>query len=420
VTARPPVAEFRDLLARELPPAWAAAAAAGDADRLAAFAASPDGARAVRAVAGDGWLTPEWPVEYGGRGLRPDEALEIRRELRRWHIGDVSSAIGTAWVGPTILRYGSAEARGQLLLPIARNEALWCQLFSEPEAGSDLAAVRTRAVRRFGEHADDWVLDGAKIWTSRADIASWGLALARTDPAVPKHAGLTCFCVKMDAPGVTIRPIRQLTGDSEFFEVLLDGCAVPDRFRVGEPGQGWEIVRAVLSFERGAGSGVGAAPPGSVVGRGIEELIARQAGRLDPVQADAVARVYIESQLIEFNNRRSAVERASGTRSAAASAPFNKILQAEHTKKLQQLFLDLDGLAAIAHEPGDGWSAGNVWSFLRVQAKTIAGGTSQVLRNQVAERALGLPRETDPARSVPWQDFLAITKPPANGGAERR
>jgi alkylation response protein AidB-like acyl-CoA dehydrogenase len=410
VTSRPPLAEFRELLARELPPGWARAAAAGDADRLAELARSADGARAVAAVAGDGWLTPEWPVEYGGRGLRPDEALEIRRELRRWHIGDVSSAIGTAWVGPTILRYGSTGARGQLLLPIARNEALWCQLFSEPEAGSDLAAVRTRATRRGAE----WVLDGAKIWTSRADIASWGLALARTDATVPKHAGLTCFCVKMDAPGVTIRPIRQLTGDSEFFEVRLDGCTVPDQFRVGEPGQGWEIVRAVLSFERSAGSGVGAAPPGAVVGRGIEELIAHLAGRLDPVQADAVARVYIESQLIEFNNRRSAVERANGTQSAAASAPFNKILQAEHTKKLQQLFLDLEGLTAIAHEPGDAWSERNVWSFLRVQAKTIAGGTSQVLRNQVAERALGLPRDTDPARAVPWQDFLASI-----GGTDR-
>jgi alkylation response protein AidB-like acyl-CoA dehydrogenase len=372
----------------------------------------------VAAVAGDGWLTPEWPAEYGGRGLRPDEAVEIRRELRRWHIGDVSSAIGTSWVGPTILRYGSDAARDQLLRPIARNEALWCQLFSEPEAGSDLAAVRTRAVRRSGEHGAGWVLDGAKIWTSRADIASWGLALARTDATVPKHAGLTCFCVAMDTPGLTIRPIRQITGDSEFFEVRLDGCAVPDQFRVGQPGQGWEIVRAVLSFERSAGSGVGAAPPGSVVGRGIEELIAHLAGRLDPVQADAVARVYIESQLIEFNNRRSAIERASGVQSAAAGAPFNKIMQAEHTKNLQQLFLELDGPAAIAHPSGDAWHERNVWSFLRVQAKTIAGGTSQVLRNQVAERALGLPRDTDPARAVPWQDFLAGLG--GLGGTDRR
>jgi alkylation response protein AidB-like acyl-CoA dehydrogenase len=421
----PPVSEFRRLLARELPAAWAEAAQAGDADQLARFAAGPDGARAVRTVAAAGWLTPEWPAEYGGRGLRPDDALEVRRELRRWQIGDVSSAIGTSWVGPAILQFGTPAAKARLLPPIARNESLWCQLFSEPEAGSDLAAVRTRAVRTkavragavragSGEDGAEWILDGAKIWTSRANIASWGLALARTDPAVPKHAGLSCFCVPMDAPGVQIRPIRQMTGDSEFFEVRLDGCAVSEELLLGAPGQGWEIVRAVLAFERRAGSGVGAAPPGSVVGRGIEELIEHYRGRLDPVRADEVARLYIESQLIEFNNRRIAAERAGGSRSPAITAPFNKVMQAEHTQRLQQMFLDAGGLGAVAADPDDEWAARNSWSFLRVQAKTIAGGTSEVLRNQIAERALGLPRDNDPSRSVPWQDFLAGL---AGGGA---
>jgi alkylation response protein AidB-like acyl-CoA dehydrogenase len=394
------LADFRALLAAELPPDWVAAVAAGDGDRVAELAASPAGPLAVRAVAAHGWLTPEWPAEYGGLGLAPDEAVEIRRELRRWRVGDVSSAIGTAWVGPTILRYGGPETRALLLPAIARNEALWCQLFSEPEAGSDLAAVRTR-----GRSEDArWVLDGTKIWTSRANIAQWGLALVRTDPGVPKHAGLTCFCVDMSAPGVTISPIRQMTGDAEFYEVRLDGVVVDDALRLGEPGAGWEVVRTVLSFERAAGSGVGAAPPGSVVGRGVEELIERYGPGLNPVQADEVVRVWMESRLVELNNQRGAVDRAAGRPAAGNGAPFNKILQAEHTKRLQRLFVDLAGLAAIARDPEDAWDAANVWAFLRVQAKTIAGGTSEVLRNQVAERALGLPREPDPTRSTPWRD----------------
>ncbi|KAB2388724.1 acyl-CoA dehydrogenase family protein [Actinomadura montaniterrae] len=402
-----PVEEFRALLEERLPAGWAEAVRDGDTARVEEYAASEHGASAVRTVAENGWLTPEWPPEYGGRGLAADDAVEIRRELRRWLIGDVSSAIGTAWVGPTILRFGGAELKRRLLPSIARNEALWCQLFSEPEAGSDLAAVRTRAVRE----GDGWVLEGTKIWTSRADRASWGLALVRTDPDATKHAGLTCFCVDMSAPGVTISPIRQMTGDHEFFEVRLDRCAVPDAQRLGEPGTGWEVVRTVLSFERRAGSGVGAAPPGSVVGRGVDELIEHYRGRLDPVQADEAVQILIESRLVELNNRRMAVERAAGR--VPPEGPFNKILQAEHTQRLQRAFVDFGGLGAVAHPSEDSWAGSNRWAFLRVQAKTIAGGTSEVLRNQVAERALGLPRDPDPSRSLPWKDV-------AGGGGERR
>jgi alkylation response protein AidB-like acyl-CoA dehydrogenase len=407
-----PLEEFRALLEAELPAAWRAAVRDGDAAALEEIARSGHGPPAVRTVAAHGWLTPEWPPEYGGRGLGPDEAVEIRRELRRWLIGDVSSAIGTAWVGPTILKFGGEALKRRLLPSIARNEALWCQLFSEPEAGSDLAAVRTKGARR----GADWVLDGTKFWTSRANLASWGLALVRTDASVPKHAGLTCFCVDMSAPGVVISPIRQMTGDHEFYEVRLDGCVVPDELRLGDPGSGWEVVRTVLSFERRAGSGVGAAPPGSVVGRGVEDLMAAYGGRLDPVQADEAVQIYIESRLVELNNRRMAVERAAGR--VPPEGPFNKILQAEHTKRLQQAFVDFGGLDAVAHAPGDTWSASNRWAFLRVQAKTIAGGTSEVLRNQVAERALGLPRDPDPGRSLPWQDTVSGGKGTVSGRRE--
>ncbi|NKQ52414.1 acyl-CoA dehydrogenase [Amycolatopsis sp. K13G38] len=394
--------DFRALLEDRLPVAWTKAAAADDTETLEELAASPAADEVVRLVAGAGWLTPEWPAEYGGRGLGPDEAVAIRTELRRWRIGNVTSAIGTSWVGPAILKFGTEEVRRRLLPPIARNEALWCQLFSEPEAGSDLAGVRTRG-RRDG---DRWILDGTKMWTSRANLASYGLALVRTDASVPKHAGLTTFCVDMSTPGVTIRPIKQMTGDAEFYEVILDGVVVDDSLRLGDPGSGWEVVRGVLAFERTAGSGAGAAPPGSVVGRGIGELIEHFAAGLGPVQRDEVVRVYIESRIVELNNLRGAVERVSGRGPIRNGAPYNKILQAEHTKRLQQLMVDLAGMPALARDPADAWTGANVWAYLRVQAKTIAGGTSEVLRNQVAERALGLPREPDPTRHTPWQEVV--------------
>jgi alkylation response protein AidB-like acyl-CoA dehydrogenase len=197
-----------------------------------------------------------------------------------------------------------------------------------------------------------------------------------------------------------------MTGDAEFFEVLLDGVVVDDALRLGDPGAGWEVVRTVLSFERAAGSGAGAAPPGSVVGRGIAELIERFSEDLEPGQRDELVKIYIESRLVELNNLRGAVERAAGRGPIRGGAPYNKILQAEHTKRLQQLFVDLSGMTAVARDPDDAWTAANVWAYLRVQAKTIAGGTSEVLRNQVAERALGLPREPDPTRKTPWQEVV--------------
>ncbi|WP_122817802.1 acyl-CoA dehydrogenase family protein [Nocardioides pantholopis] len=398
-------AQLEELLRTVLPAAWVDLVDAEDRDALGDYLADlAPGTVAVlvRTVAADGWLVPEWPHELGGRALGADEAVDVRRTLARWRVGTVESAIGTGWVGPAILRFADGPVAGELLPGIARNEVLWCQLFSEPEAGSDLASVRTRG-RRDG---DQWHLDGRKVWTSRADRAGWGLAVARTDASVPKHAGLTCFLVDLSSPGILVRPILQMTGDAEFFEVTLDDVVVPDRYRLGDPGQGWEVVRAVLALERIAGSGAGAATPGSVVGRTIDELVTEQLPGADPVRADAIVRLYVESQAIALNNRRNAIHRATGLPPVAGGTPYNKVLQAEHTKRLQRAILEGGALSTLAHDPGDRARAYDAWAFLRVQPKTIAGGTSEVLRDQIAERGLGMPRGADPSRKVAWREFL--------------
>lgn len=394
--------QFRALLMAELPEEWTAAVEAGAAETLDELATGPFAQRAVDAVARNGWLTPEWPTRYGGRDLGAEEGLAIKRELYRWRVGSVRSAIGTTWVGPSILKFGSEELCSDLLPPIAANEAQWCQLFSEPEAGSDLAAIRTSAVR----DGEDWIINGSKLWTSRADTARWGLAIVRTETSVPKHAGLTCFCIDMSSAGVSLWPIRQMSGDSEFFETHLDHVRVPDALRLGKLGQGWEITRTVLTLERRAGAGLGAAPPGSVAGRSIHDLIERFTGNLDPVTADRLTELYVDGQVIEANNRRMAAERKRGG-SRAAESPFSKVIQSEYAKRLQQLAVDLDGFGSRCISPEHReWSEANVHALLRVQAKSIAGGTNDILRNQIGERTLGLPREVDPFKEVPWREQL--------------
>ena len=249
--------EFETWARTTLPVDWVAAVDRGDATAVEVIATGAVADAAIRAAAAGGWLTPDWPERYGGRGLDAGAASEVKALLRRWRVGDVRTAIGTSWIGPTILQWGTDAQRDRWLPPIAGATELWCQLFSEPEAGSDLAALRTAARL---EPDGTWRIDGSKMWTSRADIARRGLLIARCDSSVPKHRGMVAFGIDMTAPGVTIAPIRQMTGDAEFFEVVFDGLVLSDDDRIGEPGAGWDVCRTALSFERVAGSGVGAAP----------------------------------------------------------------------------------------------------------------------------------------------------------------
>jgi alkylation response protein AidB-like acyl-CoA dehydrogenase len=273
-------------------------------------------------------------------------------------------------------------------------------LFSEPGAGSDLAGLATRAVR----DGDTWSVRGQKVWTSLGHIASFGLLLARTDPDAPKHRGITAFIMPMKQPGVEVRPLRQITGDAEFCEVFFDDAQVDDALRIGPVDEGWRVAISILMNERSAGSGSGAALPGTVAGRSVVALIRRHAPVGDPMLRQRLAQVYIEDRLVTLTNQRAADRRRAG-QPPGPEGSVTKLFFSEHTQRLQNLAVDLEGPAVQAWPEGDRWLQNTAWSLMRVRAKTIAGGTSEVQRNVLGERMLGLPKEPDVDRTVPWSEI---------------
>jgi alkylation response protein AidB-like acyl-CoA dehydrogenase len=296
---------------------------------------------------------------------------------------------------PTLAAHGSPAQQARYFRPCFTGEEVWCQLFSEPGAGSDLAGLSTRAER----DGDEWIVNGQKVWTSLAHQAHVGLLLARTDPHAPKHKGLTFFLVDMHAPGVEVRPLREMTGDANFNEVFLTDVRVPDSLRVGDLGRGWTVAGTMLASERSLLSGAGGA--GTVGGSRIEKVLsgAPRGWAQDRALCDDMMRRWSESQVIRWTNRRN---RATGR---AAEASVMKLFQGLHNQRLQATALRLEP-NALAWEPGDADAAAAIHGFLRAQANTIEGGASNVLRNLIGEKLLGLPREPGPASDTPWSDLL--------------
>jgi len=313
------------------------------------------------------------------------------------------NAVGIGLVVPTLAVHGTDGQLDRHLRPTFTGEEIWCQLFSEPDAGSDLAALRTEAVR----DGDEWVVTGQKVWTSLAQRARFGLLLARTDREVPKHRGISAFIVDMQARGVEVRPLRQMTGDAEFNEVFLSGVRVPDSARIGDVGDGWNVGRTTLMNERVLLSGGGGGPT-NVGGNRIERLLdVVRAGRFElrPVDRDRLTRLYIESQVIKQTNLRARAAREAG-RPVGPEGSITKLMQGVHNRRLQEFAVNLHGPAATAWRLSDTDTDAVVRGFLRAQANTIEGGTSDVLRNVLGERVLGLPREPDPDRNRSWNDAL--------------
>ncbi|MDT7796624.1 MAG: 3-oxochol-4-en-24-oyl-CoA dehydrogenase [Actinomycetota bacterium] len=342
-------------------------------DEVAGIASLPEAERRV-ALADAGLLTPHWPVPFG-RGADAAAQLRIDGALAAAGIHRPDLVIG-AWAVPTILEHGSDEQRERFARPTLRGELTWCQLFSEPGAGSDLAALRTAARRVDG----GWRLSGQKVWTSLAREADWGICLARTDPDVPKHKGITYFLVDMRAEGITTRPLREITGEAVFNEVFLDDVFVPDADVVGEPGGGWRLARTTLANERVALGG------GSAVGESVQQLVSTvDASALDDVARDRLGELVAQGVAGSVLDLRAALRRLGGQDPGAESS-VRKLLGVQHRQDVAEFALTLAGTAALT---ADGAAQ---HEFLLTRCLSIAGGTTQVLRNLTAERLLGLPR----------------------------
>jgi alkylation response protein AidB-like acyl-CoA dehydrogenase len=392
-------AEVDTFLRGALPADWVAAVDAGDFDALSRVRRESDADEIWRQLAAQGYVVPTWPREFGGLGLEPKEGAAITKALGRFRLHRFNATVGVDLVGPAILAWGTDEQKKRFVPRIARYEDIWCQLFSEPGSGSDLAGLACRAVR----DGDTWVVRGQKVWTSLGDISAHGILLARTDPDAPKHRGITAFLLPMDAPGVTVRPLRQITGDAEFCEVFLDDVEVDDGLRLGPEGDGWRVAISVLMNERQTFPAGDGALPGTVTGRSVAGLIQRHAPIADPVLRQRMVQAYIEDRLVSMTKQRAAARRRAG-QPPGPEGSVSKLFFSEHTQRLQELAVDLEGPAAQAWPEDDRWLKNTAWSFLRVRSKTIAGGTSEVQRNILGERILGLPKEPEVDRDVPWSE----------------
>ena len=340
-------------------------------------------------LAADRWIGVHWPEEYGGRGASPVQVAIYNMEYARARAPQPVNRVGINLAGPTLLARGTDEQRARWLPRILDASEIWCQLFSEPDAGSDLASLKTRA-RRDG---DGWRLSGQKVWTSYAQYARWGICLARTDPDAPMHKGISYFVVDMEADGLEIRPLVQITGEAEFNEVFLDEVFVPDDHLIGEVNAGWSVANTTLAHERGTNFPFKEQVVHEVY---LDEVygLAAERGVLDDVDiADGLAQSYVELRVLRLHNWRMLSRLARGEEPGPESS-WIKLQWSDMTQHFSDVALTVCGeespLWFGAHDvpAGGRWQRQWLWS----KAASIAGGTSEVQKNIVAERILGLPR----------------------------
>jgi alkylation response protein AidB-like acyl-CoA dehydrogenase len=377
-----------------------------------------------RELAAAGYVVPHWPAPWGV-DADPLEQLIIDEELAAAGISRPSNPIGIGWAAPTIFLAGSPEQHARFLPPIFSGEEMWCQLFSEPDAGSDLANLSTRAVR----DGDEYVVNGSKIWSSGAHHSKFGILIARTDPDVPKHRGISYFICPMDAEGLSMSPIVDMTTAHSFNQVFFDDVRLPVSLRVGEEGDGWRLAKVTLSNER-----VSLSSAGSLWGVGpsaeqLLELVRRAGGVDDPMLRDEAARVHIESVLLHLNRLRTLTARLHG-RTPGPEASIQKIMADDHGQRVMQLAKALagaDGMMSGSGPRGEipsvarsaptevnfGRGADSqfpdvdpIWhyGYLFHPALTLGGGTFAVQRNIVAEHVLGLPREPNVEEGLTWSE----------------
>jgi len=406
-TASATVSEVREevvsWLRENLPAAWLEAVDAGDPALLREARKLVDYRDWCARLGEAGWATPTWPAEFGFPGLSAEQARVVNEELGRYRVHRSFNIIGIGMGGPTVIHWGTDEQKRRFLMPMAKHEEIWCQLFSEPGAGSDVAGLSTRAVR----DGDEWVVTGQKVWTTLAHLAKWGMLVARTDPDQPKHKGLTYFIIDMHAPGVEVRPLKQMTGDAEFNEVFFSEVRVPDAHRIGPVGEGWAVATTTLMNERVALSGAGSTSDANVGGGAVDALVseARRRGAWDdPVVRDRLIQAVIDGRLIKMTNLRASAARKA-RKPPGPEGSITKLFQAEYNQRLQNLAVDLLGTGGLAWARGDEGTQATVTGFLRSRANTIEGGTSEIMRNILGERVLGLPKEPAVDRDIAWKDI---------------
>ncbi|MEV4362631.1 acyl-CoA dehydrogenase family protein [Nonomuraea sp. NPDC051941] len=378
-------------------------------ERVAAFLAEhdPDGDRLeflrARFDAGLAWVW--FPEGLGGLGASRELQLVVERELAGTPQLNVGvQGIGLGMAAPTVLAFGTEEQKRRFLRPLWTGEEIWCQLFSEPGAGSDLATLATRAVR----DGDEWVVDGQKVWTSGAHHSRWAILVTRTDPDVPKHRGMTYFICDMHAPGVEVRPLRQVTGEAEFNEVFLTGVRLPDELRLGEVGDGWRVAQTTLMNERVAIGGAPVRRGGGMVGVVVDSWRAHPELRTHDLHQRLLS-LWVESEVTRLSGARLREQLAAGQPGPEGSGmklSFAKLNQALSGFEVEfGRDLGYDDWTFRRSEDVDFYGRGPGYRYLRAKGNSIEGGTSEILRNIISERVLGLPSEPRVDKDVPWKDL---------------
>lgn len=344
-------------------------------------------------IAEAGFAGITWPAAYGGRDLSPIHQIAWTQESARYDLPVEIFGIGIGMGGPTVLSWGTEAQKARWLRPMLRGDEIWCQLFSEPNAGSDIASVQTRAVR----DGDEWVVNGQKVWTSGAHYSRWGMLIARSDPDVPKHAGMTYFIIDMEQPGVIVKPLRQMTGGSNFTEVFFDDARVPVDAVLGSPGMGWSIALTTLMNERasiGALGGLAGASGNEALLKLLAE-VTRAAGAdplLDPVTRDRAVDIIVRTRVLAFHAGRIIAKIERG-QIPTAEGSVAKLALGDLLDRLANFAVEAQGGRGMLS--GSDALAGGQWTlaFLGYPGMRIAGGTDEIMRNIIGERVLDLPRE---------------------------
>jgi alkylation response protein AidB-like acyl-CoA dehydrogenase len=381
----------RTWLAENMPREWTRRlAASADVPRPEAYEFLRDWQRRLYEA---GFIGLTWPREYGGRGLTVVEELIVHEEMALAKAPPILNILGVGMAGPTIIAYGTEEQKKRYLSRILSGEEIWCQGYSEPNAGSDLAALQTRAVKD-GEY---YVVNGQKVWTSLAHIADWMMLLARTDPDAPKHKGITYFLLDMHLPGITVKPLRQITGDPEFNEVFFDNVRVHESQILGGLNNGWQVGLTTLMYERLA-LGFGLQVRLRIALDGLIELARRMTRdgyvpTRDPIMRQKIAQLWIETECLKYTGARALTRLLKGEM-PGPEASTGKMIWVDAHQRLQEVAMELQGPYSQLTRGSDWAVEGGLWqyTFLRSRANSIEGGTTEVQKNIIGERILGLPK----------------------------